>query len=235
HSVAVAEWEGFVLLNLALNPEPFATTFAPIIDRFQRWGLPELQVAHTVEYDVQANWKLIFQNYNECYHCPTVHPALNQLTPYRNSNNDLEAGAFLGGPMAMSQPNGSMTMSGQVCAAPLAHLRAADLNLVYYYTIFPSFFLSLHPDYVLVHRLERINPARTRIVCEWLFHPNAIAQPGFSALDAVDFWDLTNRQDWQMCELAQQGVSSRAYTPGPYAELENVPAAFDREYLRVMG
>jgi len=51
----------------------------------------------------------------------------------------------------------------------------------------------------------------------------------------VEFWDMTNRQDWRVCELSQQGIASRAYQPGPYGPRETIPAAWDREYLRALG
>jgi Rieske 2Fe-2S family protein len=88
---------------------------------------------------------------------------------------------------------------------------------------------------VLVHRAQPLSIDRTRIVCDWYFHPEAIAAAGFDPKPAIDFWDLTNRQDWQLCTDAYKGVSSRAWTPGPYAELESQLAAFDRQYLRALG
>lgn len=235
HSVPLAAWEGGIFINLASEPQPFIQAFAPLINKFTQWCLPELAVAHRVVYDVDANWKLILQNYSECYHCPNLHPILNQLTPYRNSSNDLEEGPFLGGPMRMSWNGGSMTMSGRRCTIPLGDVSGEDLNLVYYYTIFPNMLLSLHPDYVLVHQLQRQSPNRTRVICEWLFHPDAIAQPDFDPSGAIEFWNMTNTQDWHVCQLSQQGVASRAYTPGPYAELESMLAAFDREYLKALA
>ena len=147
--------------------------------KFSQWQIADLQSVHRTVYDVEANWKLLFQNYSECYHCPTVHPVLNQLTPYRNSINDLEEGPFLGGPMQLAKPGGSMTMNGARCAAPLGALEGDDLDLVYYYTIFPNIFLSLHPDYVLIHRAEPRAVDHTRIVCEWYFHPDAVALKDF--------------------------------------------------------
>ena len=131
--------------------------------------------------------------------------------------------------MRMAESGGSMTMNGRRCAPPLGGVEGENLDLVYYYTLFPNLFLSLHPDYVLVHRAlpERVD--RTRIICEWLFHPEAMEEPGFDASPAVEFWDMTNRQDWQLCEMSQAGISSRAYEPGPYADLESQLAAFDRD------
>jgi Rieske 2Fe-2S family protein len=75
----------------------------------------------------------------------------------------------------------------------------------------------------------------TRIYCDWYFHPDAVAKEGFDPSGAIEFWDMTNRQDWELCTISQQGISSRAYVPGPYAELESQLAAFDRQYLQSMG
>jgi Rieske 2Fe-2S family protein len=234
-SVSLSLWEGCIFVNLANEPEPFEEAYAPLIGKFASWGLDELERAHRIVYDIPANWKLVFQNYSECYHCPGLHPVLNRLTPFRNSSNDLEEGPFLGGPMRMEIEGGSMTMSGQRCAAPLGELEGDALNCAQYYTVFPNFLLSLHPDYVLIHRIDRLATDRTRIICDWLFHPDAISAQDFDPSGAVEFWNMTNKQDWHVSELSQQGISSRAYTPGPYAELESMIAAWDREYLRALG
>jgi Rieske 2Fe-2S family protein len=92
--------------------------------------------------------------------------------------------------------------------------------------------LSMHPDYVMVHQLRPQSPERTVILCDWFFHPGAFDHPDFHPEDAIEFWDMTNKQDWHVCELSQQGIASRAYQPGPYSPRESIPAAWDREYLR---
>lgn len=235
HPVALATWEGCIFINLAPKPEPFEQAFAPLIGKFTQWRMQELLTVHRIEYDIKANWKLVFQNYSECYHCPNLHPVLNRLTPYRNSANDLLEGPFLGGPMQLSPGNQSMTVTGRACALPLNEAGNENQTLIYYYTIFPNLLLSLFPDYVLLHRLDRQSPSQTRIICDWLFHSDAIAQPDFDPSGAVELWNMTNLQDWQVSEFSQQGISSRAYTPGLYAELESMIAAWDRQYLQVMG
>lgn len=234
HPVDLVEWEGGIFINLSDQPTPFKETFAKVLSKFKPWQFSELQVVRSLEYDVKANWKLILQNYSECYHCPTLHPQLNRLTPYRGSTNDLEEGPILGGPMRFAKGYESMTMTGRSCAKPLAGVSEEDLQRVYYYVIFPNMLLSLHPDYVMVHRIRRMAVDQTHIQCQWLFHPDAISKSGFNPDDAIEFWNLTNRQDWEICEFAQKGVSSRAYTPGPYAELESMIAALDREYLAAL-
>lgn len=231
--VAVATWEGFVLLCLAAEPEPFEEAYAPLIGRFARYNLPTLRVQRCIEYDVRANWKLIFENYSECYHCPTAHPALARLSPSDSGRNDLVSGPFLGGFMTVS--GDGLSASGRACGLPVGNLPHEEQTRVYYYSLFPNALLSLHRDYAMVHTLWPASPGRTHVECEWLFHPDAPSHPGFDPDDAVRFWDETNRQDWHLCESSQLGVSSRAYVPGPYSPRESLCAEFDREVLRALG
>jgi Rieske 2Fe-2S family protein len=106
---------------------------------------------------------------------------------------------------------------------------------VYYFTVFPTFFLSFHPDYLLVHWLDPRAVDRTHVTCDFLFSPEVKSQNGFDPNDAVEFWDLTNRQDWAVCERVQSGARSRAFSPGPLSNLESIVAAFDRHYRTVMS
>jgi Rieske 2Fe-2S family protein len=233
HAVPLQIWEGFIFLNFAASPDPFKKIFAPILDKFKGWNLPLLTSQRRVRYDVQANWKFIFQNYNECYHCPPVHPQLARISPADSGENDLVEGPFIGGFMSIEHAD-SLTYSGRACARPVADLSEDDLHRVYYYSIAPNLLLSLHPDYVMFHTLWPQSPTRTLIDCEWLFHPEAASRADFHPGDGIDFWDETNRQDWHMCELSQKGVASRAYRPSPYSPREALPAAFDRNYLEQM-
>ena len=235
HPVALHTWEGLLFLNLDKTPQTFDTALPGLTGRFEQWQLPELRAVDRRVYDVDANWKMFVHNFSECYHCPLAHPQLNKLTPFRNSENDLVEGPVLGGPMWMSDREGSMTIGGKRCAPAFQGLTDEERARVYYYTLFPGAFLSFHPDYVMVHRLIPLTIERTRIVCEWYFHPDAIAAPGFDASPAIEFWDMTNRQDWDLCANAFQGVASRAWEAGPYSELESQLAAFDRQYQKAMN
>ncbi len=232
-AVNLALWEGFIFVNLADAPAPLEEWFAPLAGKFTHWNLPKLRSAKRTEYDVRANWKLIFENYSECYHCPGVHPMLSKVSPYDSAENDLCEGPFLGGFMSITKGAG-LTMSGRACALPVGDIRSEDNARVFYYSIFPNMLLSLHPEYVMMHQLCPKSPERTLILCDWFFHPEAFDRDDFHPNDAIDFWDMTNRQDWHVCELSQQGIASRAYKPGPYSPRESIPAAWDREYLRFM-
>jgi Rieske 2Fe-2S family protein len=233
HPVNVALWEGFIFVNLADSPAPLEEWFAPLAGKFSRWNLAALRSAKRIEYDVRANWKLIFENYSECYHCLGVHPELSKISPYDSAENDLTEGPFLGGFMRIAKGR-SLTMSGNACALPMEQFGEEDFRLVFYYSIFSNMLLSLHPDYVMVHQLWPQSPERTLILCDWFFHPDAFKRGDFDPDDAVEFWDMVNKQDWHVCELSQQGISSRAYEPGPYSARESIPAAWDKYYLRQM-
>lgn len=234
HAVQLQIWEGFIFVSLADSPRSLEEVFAPLAGKFSHWNLPRLRSNRRITYDVAANWKLIFENYSECYHCSLVHPALSKLSPSDSAENDLTEGPFLGGFMAIAKGE-SLTMSGKACALPVGDIADEDHARVFYYSIFPNMLLSLHPDYVMVHLLWPQSSVRTLISCDWYFHPDAPDAPDYRPADAIEFWDMTNRQDWHVCELSQQGIASRAYQPGPYSPRESIPAAWDREYLRQLG
>lgn len=233
-------WEGFIFVNLADSPTALEKWFAPLAGKFSRWNLSALRSARRIEYEVRANWKLVFQNYSECYHCAGVHPELSKISPHDSAENDLTEGPFLGGFMRIARDK-SLTMSGNACAQPVGDFGNEDFRFVFYYSIFPNMLLSLHPDYVMVHQLLPQSAERTLILCDWFFHPDAAGiiptsrDYRFNPDDAIEFWDMVNRQDWHVCELSQQGISSRAYDPGPYSARESIPAAWDRYYLQHMN
>jgi phenylpropionate dioxygenase-like ring-hydroxylating dioxygenase large terminal subunit len=237
HQAQPGLWEGFIFLNLADTSterggyRSLEEWFAPVTGKFARWNMPVLRSAKRIEYDVRANWKLMFQNYSECYHCLGVHPELSKISPYDSAENDLTEGPFLGGFMRIANGK-SLTMSGDACALPVGDFGNEDFRFVFYYSIFPNMLLSLHPDYVMVHQLQPQSPERTLIFCDWFFNPEAFKRSDFDPDDAIQFWDMVNRQDWHVCELSQQGIASSAYEPGPYSARESIPAAWDREYLR---
>jgi glycine betaine catabolism A len=236
HEAAVAEWEGFVFVNLSEQPRPFNEWFGPMLRRLARFTLPSLKIGHRARYEVDANWKLVFQNYSECLHCPMIHPELTTVLPYTSGANDLTSGPFLGGYMEIKAPNESATLTGRSCGRLVNDLLAGDdVKRAYYYTLMPNMMLSIHPDYVNYYLLTPVAVDRTIVESEWMFSPSNEGDPRFNPNDAIDFWDVTNRQDWDICERSQQGIWSRRYQPGPYSPRESIPAAWDAEYLRMLG
>ncbi len=230
--VHAATWQGFIFLNLAPGDvEPLEVQLGDLADHFARFDFTSLRSAHRIEYDVAANWKFIAENYSECYHCPGVHPQLNKLTPYDLGGDFDPQGTWQGGWMELVGGAETMALDGghgsRGGRPPMCGITTEDEQRVYYFVLWPLAFLSIHPDYLLVHRLEPIGPDRTRIVCEWLFEKDVVEQPGFDPSEPVEFWDLTNRQDWHVCELQQRGSRSRSWVAGRYSNNEASVQAFD--------
>jgi glycine betaine catabolism A len=236
YGVQTETWQGFLFVNLDPDAEPFFETVAAINPLITDWNISDLKMARRVIYNVDANWKLLAENYSECYHCPLIHPALNAMSAYDSGEDLLFDGPVVGGYMELREGHESMTVDGETQRVPVGTVGGADLRRVYYYVLFPNLLLSLHPDYVMFHTIWPKSPTETQIICEWLFDPQTMARPDFNPSDAVDFWDQTNREDWHICEQSQIGMRSRVYQPGPlYATQERILYGFDQEVLRSLG
>jgi Rieske 2Fe-2S family protein len=236
YAAKVAEHEGFVFVSVDPAPAPFSAVFAPMCERFARRRLGGLTIAHSVRYEVRANWKLIVQNYSECLHCPVVHPELASILPHQSGGNDLVDGPFLGGYLDLAAAHDSVTSSGRMCGRPIdPSASESDKMRAFFYTLMPNMMIDIYPDYASTYLLTPLAVDRTLVEFEMLFAPHEPDDPLFNPRDAIELAELTNRQDWETLALAQLGVSSRAYRPGPYSPPESMTLAWDREYLRLMG
>ncbi len=227
-AILVEAWQGFVFVSLDPAARPLADVLGDLVPHVERFDFASLRRGHRVTYDVAANWKLIVENYSECYHCPGVHPQLNRLTPYDVGADYETQGAWQGGWMELREGFETMAMGGaERIGPPMCGSTPVDERRIDYLVLWPTTFLAVHPDYLLVHRLEPIAPDRTRIVCDWLFEPATMQADGFDPSKAIEFWDLTNRQDWHVCELQQVGTASGGFRAGRFANNEASVHAFD--------
>ena len=225
-------WAGLVFVHQKSQNASFVNDLGPLLERLAAWQVDTLRHVKTLHYDVAANWKLIFQNYSECYHCPTVHPDLNQQTPYKTASNDLVQGPVLGGPMQLADGFETVSSDGKFVGSPFPGLDDRQRSSVFYYTVFPNMFVSAHPDYVMIHRLRPVDCGHTAVECHFLASPESSEA---TLARAWQMWDQVNRQDWNVCELTQAGARSPAFQPGPYSGLESMLAAFDQHYRSEMS
>ena len=207
------DWHGWLFVNATGTARPFAAHVGALGAHVSPYRPESLVSKARHEYEVAANWKIVAENYHECYHCPLIHPELCAVSPPNSGSNWREPGAWVGGSMDLRDHASTMSLDGRSYGVALD---GVDPRLVRYFGLFPNMLISLHPDYVMTHLLEPLSPHRTRITCEWLFR-DEVTDPSY----AVEFWDLTNRQDWRACESVQRGVSSPHFVPGPLAPNEN--------------
>jgi phenylpropionate dioxygenase-like ring-hydroxylating dioxygenase large terminal subunit len=208
-----AVWHGWVFVN-AIGNGPSLADHVGDLDTLVAPYHPETLLRQArLEYEVAANWKVVVENYHECYHCPRIHPELCRVSPPTSGANFDLPGSWVGGSMGLRAGATTMSLSGASDATPID---GVDPRVVLYLGLFPNLLISLHPDYVMTHRLTPLAPALTRVECTWYFVDDTV-DPSY----AVEFWDLTNRQDWAACESVQRGLSSPHFRPGPFAPNED--------------
>lgn len=221
YPVAVASWGGFVFVNLA-GPEAPPLDVGTLDAEFKRYGFSSLRIGKRIVADVPANWKLLAENFSECFHCPPVHPELCRVvTGYR------EGGAWgLRGNETWPEfaaGAATLTLDGTARLPAIATLTEADRKTLYIPAMLPpSLFLNVHPDYVNAHMMVPTGPESVRITYDWLFEASRLPLSEADLQHYVALWDITNRQDARNCEWQQQGIRSREFKHGYY-----VPQEFD--------
>ena len=234
HPAGLETWGGFLFVHLdpdgaRARGHTLRAQFGHAMDNLSNYPLADLRLGRRIVYDVRANWKVMLENYNECYHCGGVHPELCKVVPAFREHG----GASLDWDEGVPHREGAVTFtfSGTTDRAPFPGLSALEKVRHKGELIYPNLLLSAAMDHVTAFMLLPIAPDRTMIACDFLFHPTEIAKPSFDPSDTVDFWDLINRQDWAVCEGVQRGMTSRRFTHGYYAPMES-PSADIRRYVR---
>jgi Rieske 2Fe-2S family protein len=238
HTFAVDEYAGFLFVNLSKEPRPLMDWMnegAESVSMFERFKMDELRVGVRIVYEVAANWKIVVENYNECLHCPSVHPELVQVVPLfrfgevwdeetRDDGNWMKDGAT------------SFTIAGESQLPKFPDLLPEDYQMYYGAYQFPNLMLNLHPDTVMYYIGYPRGPKHTTVVSEYLFRPETIADPdAFKPEPVVELWDLISKQDWEVCQRAQTGVGSRAFTTGVYPRQDRFLYDFNERYRKEMG
>ncbi len=196
------------------------------------YPLAELRAGARLRYDVAANWKVILENYNECYHCGPVHPELCELVPaFRRGGGDLDWDAGI-----PHRPGATtFTSTGTTRRAPFPGLSEAERTRHFGELVLPNLMLSLSADHVAAFTVWPRSAGQTTVLCDFLFHPAELARPDFDPSDAAGFWDLVNRQDWSICEQVQDGMGSRRFSVGYLAPMEQPSADIGRYVTARLG
>ena len=196
-----------------------------IAARTAAYPLADLRSGARLRYDVAANWKVILENYNECYHCGPVHPELCELVPaFRRGGGDVDWAAGI-----PHRPGATtFTSTGTTRRAPFPGLPEEARTRHFGELVLPNLMLSLSADHVAAFTVWPRSAAATTVLCDFLFHPAELARPDFDPSDAVGFWDLVNRQDWSICEQVQDGMGSRRFSVGYLAPMEQPSADIGR-------
>jgi glycine betaine catabolism A len=217
-AVAAREWLGYVWVCLAEAPPSFEERAMGAVsgrlgtlEAIEAYRLDELAVGRRIVYDVAANWKLIVENFMECYHCSSIHPELVSVLP--EFAGGYAAQYYVGHGAAFADRAAGFTVDGSSGFDRLPGLADEQDRKYYAITIRPQVFINLVPDHAILHRMTPLGPDRTTVICDWLFAPEVIAS-GSDVSASVELFDRVNRQDFEACARTQPSMSSRAYRHG---------------------
>jgi len=212
-------WGGFIFINLDEKSSSFKEYINDINNQFTRYPLDKLISSRSYRYEVSANWKVILENYNECYHCAGVHPELVSIVPAFKENGANELDWEEGIPHKKGA--NTFTFTGTTNRGPFPGLNQSEKDNHFGQALYPNLMMSLSMDHVAAFILRPISPNKTIIDCRILFHPDEVVKSDFDPDDASEFWDLVNKQDWNICERVQKGMRSNAFKFGYYAPMED--------------
>ena len=235
--VALQVWEGFLFVSFAPQPSPLLEELAKDPDGpldYERYGVGDLRSARTIVYEVEANWKILIDNFNECLHCPTVHPELVKIVPLYRKGIVLDPNRDDGG-VTLADGLYTFTIDGTSKLPQLPDLADIDRRTYYGYAVFPNLLVNLFSTGVMAYTLYPRSPSHTTVVSDYLYRPETIEQESFDPNDMVEFLDLVSRQDWDVCERAQRGVRSRFFTRGVYPPQDALLHRFAERYLASRG
>jgi Rieske 2Fe-2S family protein len=217
-TVHVREWLGYVWVCLAEEPPSFEDdVLAAIVERLgdvesiDRYQVQDLKLGRRIVYDVQANWKLIIENFMECYHCATIHPELTEVLP--EFADGYAAQYFVGHGAEFGGEVQGFTVDGSEGVDRIPSVAPEQDRRYYAITVKPQVFINLVPDHVIVHRMFPMAADRTVVECDWLYLPEVV-ESGKDVSRSVELFDRVNRQDFDACERCQPAMRSRVYAQG---------------------
>jgi glycine betaine catabolism A len=226
-ALPVYRWHGWLFVHAATSLAaeealPFDDHIGDLEGLVAPYAPESLVLGDRHSYVVEANWKVIAENYHECYHCPLIHPELCQVTPPSSGDNLDLPGAWLGGTMDLRDGMQTMSLTGESGGRPIPGVSSTS---VLYAGMVPNLLISAHPDYVMAHRFVPLSAGRTWVECSWYF-PDTSPEEPIDPAYAVEFWDITNKQDWSACESVQRGLASPHVLPGPFSPSEDAVHMF---------
>ncbi|AZM52067.1 2Fe-2S ferredoxin [Streptomyces sp. WAC 01529] len=216
--VALREWLGYAWVCLADEPPSFEESVIGAaaerlgdVASIERYGTERLALGKRVTYDVRANWKLIVENFMECYHCATIHPELTDVLP--EFADGFAAQYYVGHGAEFAEEVGGFTVDGSAGFGRLPEVEDGQDRRYYAVTVKPTVFINLVPDHVILHRMFPLAEDRTAVECDWLYAPDVVAS-GADLSKSVELFHRVNVQDFAACERTQPAMASRAYREG---------------------
>ena len=243
-SVYAAVVEGLIFISLALTAPDFSSikkSLAPYLSPFQ---INEAKVASTKQYTLRANWKLVAENFRECYHCGGAHPEYCSAVIGANLREDTAAltaakqkdwntknlftdlievtpGTTTYAVRYPLRPGvESYSVDGKKISIPMGNHKDHDAGVIGLVN-YPNFWMDAVSDYIWTMKVTPLTPSTTQVEFCWLVDKNAVEGKDYDLKRLTEFWEITGAQDGQLCENNFSGIETNGYCPGPYAPVED--------------
>lgn len=219
-SVRVEQWNGFVFVCLADDPPLFAGVPDLGHSVLDNWPMADLVTGHSLVKEIKCNWKIFWENYSECLHCPGIHPTLCDMVPvYRRglmaANEDPAWKPAQEAEPILKPGARSWTVNGGPCGPEFARLTPAERSArMTFVTLLPTMFAVAHVDYVRALTVTPVAPELTELKAEWLFPRETLAARGFDLANVVDFAATVLAEDAAACEMNQRGLRCEKFRSG---------------------
>ena len=254
HPVHVEVVSGLIFISLSDNPPDFSQVthdFKPFLDPYK---VDNAKVAYRQSYELRTNWKLVAENFRECYHCGIAHPEycsvvvganLTESSEVVNAERrvawkqkglsidtiNFENDSFHFAIRYPLRPGfESYTLNGKSASKPMGEHKDFDAGVLGM-VLYPGFWMDAVSDYMWFMRVTAVSPSKTKIDLTWLVDGAAEEGVDYSVERLTEFWKITGEQDWKLCENNYSGIESSHYQPGPYAPVEDEVAKFISWYL----
>ncbi len=250
--VSIVNAGGLLFISFSAEPPDFSDALATISRKMKPHAIERAKIAHQIDYVVKANWKVVFENNRECYHCPpnhkeyntaaydvqrdaamldpTLQPGMDAIVARANARfrslgldegdamSTMTGNAFRCHRTPVMEGFVTQSMDGKPLSCLMGDIKEWDSGTLRT-TVFPNFWQHTNCDYAAAARLTPLGPNETHVRGYWLVDAKAVEGKDYTLERLLPIWDITNRQDWTICEAQQLGVSSRAYVPGPFSKV----------------
>ena len=229
YGVGAIEWAGHMFINLDTDAtQGVDEALGPMTERLHNWHLDQTRVGHRSIKDVACNWKVFWENANECYHCPGIHPELCRVVPYYGRTMQSPAD----GAPRLAEGAVTWSLDGQTALPWFPDLTEAQQKAGHTYGMkLPNFLVVGHVDYARIIYMMPLGPELTRLTIHWLFRDETLARDDFDIDKAIEFATIVVDQDIRACELNQKGLHCRRHEAGVVMPQESSMYAFLYQWI----
>lgn len=232
-------WNGLIFVSLAGDVAPlheWLLASNPELVEFEHLAIADMALVRRTASTAEANWKVVVENYQECLHCPVVHPELVDVIPHYRTGEVVDADRPDGSVEFVNGASGYVhARTGAAGLPTLPGIAPSDVGVYNGASVFPNLLFDLTAAGLVLTSLFPVSPDRTDIIGEYLFAPEVADSPEYDPTDEIEFNELIGAQDIAVCERVQRGVRSRAFTTGILTTKDAAVVDFDRQYRATMG